>query len=130
VIQADYTVRFEWGEHGVRALAATSDVVVIVDVLSFCTTVDVAVSRGASVFPFASRDIDAAALYADQKGAALAVSRQQTTPAQPYSLSPASVTAIPDTTRLVLALAVRGPLDMKFGRHHQRVAQQWPIARR
>jgi 2-phosphosulfolactate phosphatase len=101
-MQADYTVRFEWGEHGARALAATSDVVVIVDVLSFSTTVDVAAARGAEVLPFASRDVAAAAAFAGAQGALLAVSRQQVTAAQPYSLSPASVRDIPETTRLVL----------------------------
>jgi len=44
----------------------------------------------------------AAAVYAEQSGATLAVSRQHTSAAQPYSLSPASVREIPDGTLLVL----------------------------
>jgi phosphosulfolactate phosphohydrolase-like enzyme len=46
--QAAWRVRFDWGPEGLVAVGA-ADVVVIVDVLSFCTAVDVAVSRGAAV---------------------------------------------------------------------------------
>jgi 2-phosphosulfolactate phosphatase len=49
--QAAYDVRCEWGRHGVELLARECAVVVIVDVLSFCTSVDVAVGRGARVLP-------------------------------------------------------------------------------
>jgi 2-phosphosulfolactate phosphatase len=47
--QSSYQVRFDWGIEGARTVAADADVIVIVDVLSFCTTVDVAVAGGASV---------------------------------------------------------------------------------
>ena len=49
--QGAYDVRCEWGRHGVELLARECAVVVIVDVLSFCTSVDVAVGRGARVLP-------------------------------------------------------------------------------
>jgi 2-phosphosulfolactate phosphatase len=49
--QYAYDVRCEWGRHGVELLARECAVVVIVDVLSFCTSVDVAVGRGARVLP-------------------------------------------------------------------------------
>ena len=44
--QQGYDIRFEWGLAGVKALAPLSDVVIIVDVLSFSTCVDVVVNRG------------------------------------------------------------------------------------
>lgn len=48
--QSAYPIRFEWGPEGVDRLAPLSGVVVIVDVLSFCTSVDIAVSKDAMVF--------------------------------------------------------------------------------
>ena len=49
--QADFDVRREWGEQGVRQLAPISDVVIIIDVLSFSTCIDIATGRGAIAFP-------------------------------------------------------------------------------
>jgi 2-phosphosulfolactate phosphatase len=95
-------VSLEWGEHGAARLGATCDAVVIVDVLSFTTTVDIATSRGAVILPFPSRDADRALEYARSHGALLAAQRRQPTIDQPYSLSPASVESIPSGTRLVL----------------------------
>ncbi|MHB8648226.1 MAG: 2-phosphosulfolactate phosphatase [Thermomicrobiales bacterium] len=99
--QSGFDARFEWGEEGVRRLAPLSDVVVIVDVLSFSTCVDVAVSRGATVFPYRWRDTSAE-VFAREKGAVLAVSRGEMTPEHPFSLSPASLEQLPAGTRLVL----------------------------
>lgn len=94
--QSTYEVRCEWGERGARALAPLSDVIVIVDVLSFSTAVDVAVSRGAVVYPFAG---EGAAEFAAARGALLA------SPGRApggYSLSPASLMALPAGAKLVL----------------------------
>lgn len=96
--QQEFDVRCEWGAHGVSLLAPISDVVVIVDVLSFSTAVDVAVSRGAAVFPYRWRD-DTAAAYAASLDAILADHGRE--PSR-YSLSPASLSGIPAGTRLVL----------------------------
>ena len=80
---------------GLRALAAASDAVVIVDVLSFSTAVDIAVSNGATVFPYRWKD-DSASRFAREKGALLASDRNA---AGQYSLSPASLRSIPAQTR-------------------------------
>lgn len=82
-------------------LAPVSDVVVIVDVLSFSTCVDVAASRGATVFPYCWRDASAEQ-FAWEQGAVLAVGREMATAEHPYSLSPLSLETLPKGTRLVL----------------------------
>lgn len=92
------TVRCEWGLQGVRSLVPQSDAVVIVDVLSFSTAVDIAVARGASILPYPWKDASAEA-YARSKGALLAGPRNAATG---YSLSPASLEAIQPGEVLVL----------------------------
>jgi 2-phosphosulfolactate phosphatase len=96
--QQEFDIRCEWGEHGVAVLAPISDVMIIIDVLSFSTSVDVAVTQGAMVFPYRWRD-DTALAYAVSVGATLADPRRHPTR---YSLSPVSLTAIPKGTRIVL----------------------------
>ena len=49
--QKDWTSRCEWGCEAVNALAP-ADVVIVVDVFSFSTCVDVAVSRGVTMIPY------------------------------------------------------------------------------
>ncbi|HEY0069370.1 MAG TPA: 2-phosphosulfolactate phosphatase [Chloroflexia bacterium] len=96
--QHEYDIRCEWGIEGIRALAPISDVIVIVDVLSFCTCVDIAASNGASVYLYRLRDYSAQT-YADSLGAVLASFQRST---DVYSLSPTSLVDIPAGARLVL----------------------------
>jgi len=56
----------EWGMAGVESLHAHVAVLVIVDVLSFSTAVDVAASRGAIVYPFPFSETQAAQLIAER----------------------------------------------------------------
>jgi 2-phosphosulfolactate phosphatase len=99
--QHDYRYRFDWGPMGMRRLAAVCDVVVIVDVLSFTTSVEVAVSRGAHVYPYRWDD-GTEVEYAREIEALLAVPRDEISDEHPYSLSPASLMEIPHGSRLVL----------------------------
>jgi 2-phosphosulfolactate phosphatase len=96
--QAGHDVRFEWGPSGAAALAA--DLTVVVDVLSFTTTVSVAVERGIEVFPFRWRDVRATT-YALTRHAVLAVGRSRARPGE-LSLSPGTVRAASGVERLVL----------------------------
>ena len=89
-------VRFEWGPTGAAAIAAP--VTVVVDVLSFTTTLTVAVERGMTVYPFRWRD-ERAAVYAEERAAVLAQGRSLR---EGVSLSPASVRAAEGLERLVL----------------------------
>lgn len=95
--QTNYRVRCEWGLHGVRTLAPISDVVIIVDALSFSTCVEIAVARGATVFPCRWKGDDARRLAEDKQGV-LAAERS----VDRLSLSPQSLLQIEPGTRLVL----------------------------
>lgn len=96
--QHDYQIRCEWGGAGIAHLAS-SDVVIVVDVLSFTTCVDIAVGRGATVLPYRWKDHSAAA-YAREQLAELASPRRESEDG--YSLAPSSLTAAPSGLRLVL----------------------------
>ena len=95
--QAEFDIRCEWGKQGVLQLAPISDVIVIVDVLSFSTCVDIANSRGAIAFPYGWNDASAKT-FAQSMDAEVAEKRGSSG----YSLSPTSLLAIPSGTRLVL----------------------------
>ncbi|MFH1687815.1 MAG: 2-phosphosulfolactate phosphatase [bacterium] len=99
--QNHYSLRFEWGLQGIEALADAADVIVVVDTLSFCTAVDVAVSRAAIVYPYRFRD-DTASAFAHKKGASLATHRTKVDLINPYSLSPASFVNVTAGERIVL----------------------------
>jgi len=96
--QAEYSLRCEWGAHGVAHLAKISDVLIVVDVLSFSTAVDIAVSNGAVVFPYGSRD-GGVEDYARARSAHIA---EKVRTQSGFSLSPASLRRVPSGYRLVL----------------------------
>jgi 2-phosphosulfolactate phosphatase len=91
----------EWGLQGVETLRDRVAALVIVDVLSFSTAVDVAVARGALVIPFPLGDRTAAQAAAHHAGAVLAGPRK-TAQASGFSLSPLSLTGIAGGSRLLL----------------------------
>ncbi|WP_282606631.1 2-phosphosulfolactate phosphatase [Pelagibius sp. Alg239-R121] len=93
------SLSFAWGLNGLRALLPDVDVVVIVDVLSFSTAVDVAVSRGAVVLPYAYGR-EGAARYAAEQAAILAQPRS--TLGKQISLSPKSLAESSPGQRIVL----------------------------
>lgn len=90
----------EWGLRGVELLRDRVAALVIVDVLSFSTAVDVAVASGAAVLPFPTGDGAAARAAASAAGALLAGRRIAGTKA--LSLSPGSLAGIAGGTRLLL----------------------------
>ena len=110
--QSEFDIRCEWGLHGVEILAPDSDVVVIVDVLSFTTCVDIATANGAVVFPYRFRD-DTASDYARARNALLASCRG--TAGGTWSLSPASLLDIPAGARLVLPSPNGSTLSLATG---------------
>ena len=100
--QGDFDVRFDWGPQGADALGA--DVSVIVDVLSFSTSVTIAVERGMRVFPYRWRDAGATE-FAASHDAVLAVGRLESAKAGAVvapSLSPAGLLECAVEPRIVL----------------------------
>ena len=108
--QTGFALRCDWGLHGVTQLAPGSDALVIVDLLSFSTCVAVAVERGATVYPYRWYDTTAGD-YAHAVGALLAGPRN----AAGYSLSPASLLALPAGTKLVLPSPNGATLSLATG---------------
>lgn len=90
-------VTLDWGPDG-AARARDAAVLVVVDVLSFTTALDVACSAGAEVIPFALRDRAACQHEADRLGALCARRRKEGGP----SLSPPTLAALAAGTRLLL----------------------------
>ncbi|GAA1565836.1 hypothetical protein GCM10009804_23140 [Kribbella hippodromi] len=100
--QGDFGVRLDWGPIGARATGA--DVSVVVDVLSFSTSVTLAVERGIRVFPYRWRGAQAEE-FAAQHDAVLAVGRLEATKDGAVvapSLSPAALLVCEPIPRLVL----------------------------
>jgi 2-phosphosulfolactate phosphatase len=90
-------VDLEWGLAGARHFADLAEVVVVVDVLSFSTSVTVACEQGARVWPHPGGE--QAHELARSIEAVLAGTRSHTSGP---SLSPASLLDLPEQSRLVL----------------------------
>jgi 2-phosphosulfolactate phosphatase len=102
--QTAYRLRLDWGLTGARALvsdARPGDVAVVVDVLSFTTTLAVAVERGIEVFPYPWASEQAPA-YAEERGAVLARGRREGLATGAVSLSPSSFEGTGGIGRVVL----------------------------
>jgi 2-phosphosulfolactate phosphatase len=112
--QAEFQVRCEWGLRGLTELAPVSDAVILVDVLSFSTALDVAAARGAIVFPYPLEEASAAD-YAAAMDAHLASADRKAG----FSLSPASLRSLPAGYRLVLPSPNGAALS--FHTHHASV---------
>lgn len=94
------TVLLEWGPTGAATLASRADVAVVVDVLTFTTTVSVAADCGIRVVPHRWADATATKVAREQN-ATLAVHRSDAGPGD-VSLSPASIRAATGVERVVL----------------------------
>jgi 2-phosphosulfolactate phosphatase len=96
--QLNYDVIFDWGRDGLKAISETADIVVIVDVLSFSTCVDVATQAGAVIFPYRWKD-ERAQDFAQRNNAHLASSRLASAK---FTLSPTTLAQLQPGDRLVL----------------------------
>jgi 2-phosphosulfolactate phosphatase len=109
--QSEFNIKLEWGLPGIEQLAPVSDVIIIVDVLSYSTCVDIAVSNGAKIYPYKYKDNSAAA-YAKSIGAELADADRNSSR---YTLSPVSLKNIPSGTKLVLPSPNGATLSLATG---------------
>ncbi|HJY62814.1 MAG TPA: 2-phosphosulfolactate phosphatase [Ignavibacteria bacterium] len=100
--QIEFDIKCEWGIRGVEALFDVTDVFIIVDVLSFSSCVDIAVSNGAAVYPYNYKHGNDASEYAKKLGAELAISRKDNKDGKKYSLELSTLMNIPKGTKLVL----------------------------
>lgn len=99
--QGGFRVRFDWGLTGGTSIGPGAEVVAVVDVLSFTTTLTVAAERGIEVFPHGWPDASAAD-YASARNATLAVGRSAASRTNQVSLSPASIQRASGIDRIVL----------------------------
>ncbi|MEM7539272.1 MAG: 2-phosphosulfolactate phosphatase [Chloroflexota bacterium] len=105
--QQEYDIRFEWGLSGLQTLLPICELIVIVDVFSFTTCVDIVVGKGSIVYPYRG---EASVLpeFAQERGALYADPSRKHTPnsnrtqSSPYSLAPSSLVAMPAGTKFVL----------------------------
>lgn len=110
--QQEFEIRMEWGLKGVEMLAPVSDVMIIVDVLSFSTCVDIATQKGAVIYPYRWKD-ESAIAYAKTVGAELADFKRKFTDG--FSLSPTSLCTIQSGTKLVLSSPNGATLSLSTG---------------
>ncbi|MDN4072221.1 2-phosphosulfolactate phosphatase [Fictibacillus terranigra] len=88
--QQNYQCKTEWGVRGAREAAERGDIIVVVDILSFSSTVVTALSYGAKIFPYPPPINEEAKKYAEEVGAELLSGRAEALKWGTHSLSPAS----------------------------------------
>ncbi|MBE2228665.1 MAG: 2-phosphosulfolactate phosphatase [Ignavibacteria bacterium] len=91
-------INCEWGIEGINKFSLHSEVTIIVDILSFSTCVDIALSRKAFVYPYKFKD-NSAIEYAKAINAELA---QYNRSRDKISLSPLSLKKLSEGKRIVL----------------------------
>ncbi|MCC3313061.1 2-phosphosulfolactate phosphatase [Nocardia africana] len=110
--QQGYRIRLEWGREGVEQLGPECGALIIVDVLSFSTSVDIAVSRGGRILPLPLRHADPrAAVAAERAGAVLAAAKHE----GGWSLSPSPLLELPAGTVLALPSPNGATLSARAG---------------
>ncbi|RNB92007.1 2-phosphosulfolactate phosphatase [Brevibacillus fluminis] len=100
--QNGFDCKVEWGKRGAREAAERGDITIIVDVLSFSSTVVTAASMGAILYPFPPPINDAALAYAESIGAELMLGRAEAVRTGTPSLSPLSFGPQHQSNRFVL----------------------------
>ncbi|WP_322922824.1 2-phosphosulfolactate phosphatase [Paenibacillus campi] len=100
--QMPFHIKLEWGQRGARAAAERGDIVIIVDVLSFSSTVVTAIQYGAEIYPYPPPINEQAKTYAQSIDAEIVWGRAETLKYGGHSLSPGSFTAMDKHKRFVM----------------------------
>ncbi|WP_256700789.1 2-phosphosulfolactate phosphatase [Paenibacillus sp. P46E] len=107
--QMDYEIKLEWGARGTRAASQRGDIVIIVDVLSFSSTVVTAVQHQAIIYPYPPPLNEQAKAYAQTKNAEMVWGRAEALREGGHSLSPLSFGA-GDRARNYVMCSLNGAL--------------------
>jgi 2-phosphosulfolactate phosphatase len=99
--QQPYRCRLDWGPRGVRKAAERGNILVIVDTLSFSTSVATAVHFGGLIYPCI--EMKDAIDLARRIGAVAAVGRRDVPEKGRFSLSPLTYLGLEPGTRITLA---------------------------
>lgn len=110
--QQEYEVCFEWGLQGVQTLLPHCDVMIIVDVLSFTTCVDIAIGRGGMVYPYQGT-AEALPEFAASHEALYATHGRASQ--NGFSLAPSSLISMTRGTKLVLPSPNGSKLSLATG---------------
>lgn len=110
--QFEFDIRLEWGIKGVELLSSISDVIIIVDVFSFSTCVDMVLSNNSIVFPYRYKD-NTSTLYAKNINAELASFDRNDK--NKFTLSPTSLQSFPSKSKLVLPSPNGSTLSLSTG---------------
>ncbi|WNB92857.1 2-phosphosulfolactate phosphatase [Bacillus sp. NEB1478] len=100
--QSPYDIKFDWGIRGAREAAYRKDIIIIVDVLSFSSTVTAALQYGANIYPFPPPINNEAFQYAQEINAELVVGRAEAIKTGQHSLSPVSFSSADSGKSFVL----------------------------
>ncbi|MEO8664936.1 MAG: 2-phosphosulfolactate phosphatase [Ignavibacteria bacterium] len=92
-------------------MASVSDVVIIVDILSFSTSVDIVTGRGSIVYPYKWKD-GSAVKFSESVNGILAADKRSF---NRFSLSPSSLLNIPEDIRFVLPSPNGATLSLSTG---------------
>lgn len=99
--QSPYVCRVEWGRRGAREAAERGDIIIVVDALSFSSTVVSALNYGAIIYPYPP-NLDGNA-YAEKVSAEFILGRAEAAKAGKPTLSPVSFTEEHSNKRYVLS---------------------------
>lgn len=100
--QTPFEIKLEWGQRGARAASERGDIVIIVDVLSFSSTVVTAVAYGAELYPYPPPINEKAKAFAETIGASIVWGRAESIQYGGHSLSPLSFTAADKGQKFVM----------------------------